>query len=311
VVGTNTIIGGGFKLIRERPGSVAIWAVIHAALAAVTAAVVLPQLVATGMLDPEGFNPETLSEGGFANLGAVMGTSFLFSIVQWFVSAVLLCAAFRAVLRPGEGGPASLAIGMDEVRVAVMVLIVAFGSAFALVVGFLLIMLVTMVIGFILRDVPAVAVLVGVALMLAMCCAVVLALVRLSLIYPLTFVRRELAIDESWSLTRGHFWNLFAAYLIIFLISMVLSMAVALPMMGHFFAELARGMAEPERLQNLQAEQARYQLDMPLPMRVLTIVAGSAVNALVLALGGGALATATRELLAESGRPIDTESAGD
>jgi hypothetical protein len=69
-----------------------------------------------------------------------------------------------------------------------------------------------------------------------------------------------------------------------------------------------RAFGDPENMRDLQAEQLRYQLNMPLPTRILTVVLGSIANAIGLALGGGALAAATRALLADSGRPIESDS---
>ena len=40
----------------------------------------------------------------------------------------------------------------------------------------------------------------------------VFVVVRLSLAPVATFAERRLVVFESWSLTRGHFWQLFAAY---------------------------------------------------------------------------------------------------
>jgi hypothetical protein len=48
--------------------------------------------------------------------------------------------------------------------------------------------------------------------------------VRLSLAAPMTFAERKLRVFESWSLTRGHFWALFGAYLIAFVMGLVVSL---------------------------------------------------------------------------------------
>jgi hypothetical protein len=311
VVGTNTVIGGGFRLLREKPAAVAIWALVYAVLATISTVVLLPQLAGSGMMDPSGFDPETMREQGMAMLGAFIGSSFLFSLVQWFISAVLLCAAFRTALRPGEGGPGGLAIGMDELRLFGLMLLLTIGGIFAMVVAMLLVVLVTVVIGFLAQDLAWIAVLFAIPLWIGAFCAFIVALVRLSLAYPLTFLRGALSIDESWALTRGSFWSLFAAYLIIVLISVALSMIVALPVMGHQMAIMFEAMGDPERLRSLQAEQLRYQLDMPIAMRAVTIVAASVVHAVTLAIGAGALAAAAQALLAERGEAIGTETGND
>lgn len=309
MIRTNTVIDGGFSLVRTQPASIAIWALIHAVLAGVAMAIMIPQMAASGLFDPAELDPDKFQAAElFSKMGGFFGTSFVFSLVQSFVSAVLLCAAFRAALHPEQGGPGFLRVGMDEVRVFAMFWIVSIGLVFAAVVVVLMVVLAALVIGFVAKDAPVIAVLGGLALAVAVICGFVYAMVRLSLVYPLTFVRHALVVDEAWALTRGNFWSLFAAFLIIVLISFAMGMVASLPVTIHQMAEMMRAFGDPEKLESLNAEQLRYQLEMPLPMRIVTIALGSIANAVSLALMGGALAAATRALLAESGQSIDGES---
>jgi hypothetical protein len=311
VVGTNSIIGGGFRLIREQPLSVAIWAVVLALLMAASTALLLPQLAGTGLFGADGFDADKFQEQGMALFGAFMGSTFLFSLLHWFVSAVLLCAAFRAALRPGEGGPASISIGMDELRIFGLMILLTIGAAFAVMVMVLVVLLIVMALGFVLRDLPAIPVLLGIVLWIGGLCAFVYAMIRLALAYPITFIRGRLGIDEAWALTRGNFWSLFAAFLIIFLIGLALQMIVSLPVTLHQIGGFMAAMGDPERLKGLQAEQLRYQVEMPLAARLFTIVAGGAAQAIGLALWGGSLAAAARELLAGRGERIDGKMEND
>ena len=57
----------------------------------------------------------------------------------------------------------------------------------------------------------AMAVIPALLLSAAIFCLAVWLQVRLSLVFSLTFLRRKFIIGDSWELTRGRLWSLFAA----------------------------------------------------------------------------------------------------
>jgi hypothetical protein len=285
---------------------VAIWAVILAAIGLATLFLMMPmmksQMEMLATLDPETMR----SESGLARMQAMngsMGLSWLLSLFQYFVLSVLLCGAFRATVRPEEKSFAFLRLGWDELRIFGMILVLGIGMIIASVVFFLLVMLVALVIGFALQSVPVLqAALIGV-LWIAACCAIIYAMVRLSLMFPLTFIRRQLVIDEAWALARGHFWTLFLPYLLFALIVSVALWAVMMPVFGGLIAGVMQHMAEgPEAVGAFMRGIFAHWAERPLETFGLMALLGSVIHAVYLALTGGALATAALGFLADAGK---------
>lgn len=285
------IIGGGFRLIRRHPGPVIVWGLISAVSGA-----------AIGWLQfryGAPVDPETLIERGGSGLGrGVAGLAL--SFLGLVVSTVLSAAAFRAVLRPEAGGFAFLRLGPDEARMIGLTLLLYVLVLLAGILGALgfafLIALTQLVTG----GSPAAAQLLAGLLALAVFAGVVFVLVRLSLVYPLVLVRRGISIDDSWELTRGHFWSLFGAYVLLALISFALIMAVMLPVAGLHVQAAAGG--------GWQSWGAGAPLDYRglaalKPTVLAALVASVVINTLMLPLWSGALATATRRLRDSRSRP--------
>ncbi|MEI9927579.1 MAG: hypothetical protein WDN44_07570 [Sphingomonas sp.] len=222
-----------------------------------------------------------------------MALIYLLSLV---LAVVLVCAAFRAVLRPEEGGPGSLRIGSDEVRMAgLFILLFALGIV-AAVILMLLLMLATAAAGLIGGTAGAVlAFLIGVATF----CGIIFVWVRLSLAPAVTFANRRISLDAAWALTAGRFWTLLGAYILIFLITIVLGAILVAPFMSFAVADMIEAMRHPESAKAFQAAMLERQLATPTTNIVLMTVLSAIFQAIVLALHAGATATATRELIDE------------
>lgn len=288
-----SIVGGGFRLIANRPVSVLVWAVVNVAVS--VASGLLMASTMTGMLGAgAGAAPDPQAVLG------MMGPMLLFYLLMIFLNVVLMSAAYRAVLRPEEGGFASLRLGGDELRLFGLFLIVLVGGLIAYFILVLLGMFLTMGIALVLQD-PGVVAVVAILLYLAMLALVVFVWVRLSLMFPLTFIHRRLVFDEAWTLSRGRFWTLFLAYLVLLLITIAIYIVALLPMFGPLFQAMAEAGSNPQALQEFQARQLEQQFGQPIPMMILAALLPSVAAAVVLALNAGAGATAARDLLRESG----------
>jgi hypothetical protein len=275
---------GGFRLIRERPGAMLIWTVIQliAAIAASFATTAIIQGNFDALMAGESVQSVQLS-------GALQ--SLLVGLAGLLVSSILYAAVQRAIIRPDEGGPGWLRLGMDEVRLFLLVLLYLFIVLVAiLIVGLFLG-------GPIRRMDPATLQLVALAIG-----GVVFAYfgTRISLTFPLTLKERAFSISEGWRLTRGRFWTLFGAYFIIFLILLTLgiaSMAVTQP--EYLSAIFQHGFGSPEAQ---QASLLGYQKLMSGTIDAQIII-GWVLTALQgtvgYALGGGAAATAVQQLTAD------------
>lgn len=286
-----SIIGGAFGLIRERPGAVAVWGVVYIVGTLVSYAIG-GLIMGTGMMMPgQPMDPTTMMAPGG---GFFLGIIILY-LLQFLLSIVLINAVYRALLRPSEGGFAFLRVGGDEFRMMGLTIIFFVG----LIVFYLLLLLVGLIIGFIAgalaNNNPAVAGVFGILLGLGFFCLLTWLFVRLSLIFPMTFHRRRIAIDEGWALGKGRFWTLFGSYIVVWLIILVL----VLVFFGSTFLAMASAMStrNPAAFEQIASQQAAGSI-----ATVLFAMIGIFVVSLVsFVLGYGVVGSAARELLEEQG----------
>src|ERR1044072_121567 len=130
------IVGGAFPLIMQRPLTVAIWAVVYLVFALATRLLVFQQLGVAA-------DPAAIQSGAGSPFG-VMGSMLPLWIVSLIFYSVMMCAAYRAVLRPSDSGFASLRLGMDELRVtglmvmlavALIIVVLVVALVFGVVIG--------------------------------------------------------------------------------------------------------------------------------------------------------------------------------
>ncbi len=285
-----SIIGGAFGLIRERPGAVAVWGVVYIVGTLVSYAIG-GLIMGAGMMMPgQPVDPTTMMVPG---AGVFLG-AFLLYLLQFLLSIVLINAVYRALLRPSESSFAFLRVGSDEFRMVGLAIIFFVG----LIIFYLLMMLVMVVLGFIggavVGNDGAVAVVFGFLLIIAFMAALTWLFVRLSLVFPMTFYRRRIAIDEGWALGKGRFWTLFGSYLVVWLIILLLVLV--------FFSSTFLAMAAAMRTGNPAAiEQAGFMAGGSIATMLFTMVGLVVVSLVSFVLGYGVVGSAARELLEEKG----------
>lgn len=120
--------------------------------------------------------------------------------------------------------------------------------------------------------------------------------IRLSLTFPLTFIRGKIVIGKSWTLTKGKFWPLFGGYLAIVLVLLVLWIAVIVATSGAYLAELMQGGFSSEAFESVRQRQLATQYSEISVMTIAGWIIGAMVGALGIALTGGAVATAVKDL---------------
>lgn len=286
-----SVAGGGFRLVGERPGAVVLWALIYALGGAAVALAMWP----TAPLPVAAAN----GQGAPLLIAAprISGWFWLAELGFFVAVMVLFTAVLRAALRPAEGGIASLRLGMDELRMT--------GLALFLFVALYLGLIVIGIVLALLLGAVTLAAGAGAAMALAIAEACVLTalavwvLVRLSLAYPLTLLRGRIVIGEAWRLSHGRFWTLFGGYLIIFLAGLALATAVAAVTAWPLVEEIARRGFSLQSLQALAQLQLARQAAGVDAMMVIGWLLNGLLGALSLALYGGAMATAARELTAD------------
>lgn len=228
----------GIRLTRLRSRAVGIWALAYLGFT------ILLGRIAELTLGPHAsdFLREIQQAGqdadAFWAAAAQMWPFFAVAVpVNLAFQAILTCAIYRAVLHPEEEGGGYVRIGADELRMAVLNLILTAIWTLAIFVVSLVAILVASTAGAV--GSPVVTVL-GDLLTLATLCAVVWVLVRLSLAGAITFSERRIQVTASWKLTHGRFWPLFGAYFLAFLlwvlliILMELASGLMVGLAGHF-----------------------------------------------------------------------------
>lgn len=291
-----SILSGGFRLFKEQPISVIIWAVVFALYSFATTA-----LAMGGMA----YNFEAMRVGAVSP-AAAFGAIFLFGAIALVFWSVMLCAVYRVMLRPDERSFAGLRLGMDELRMIGLFLILVVAGIFLAIVFSLFFAL---VLGGTLAATGGGggSVLLIILIYLAFLVGMIYFAVRFSLVFAMTFVRRRIAIDAGWALTRGNFWTLFLVYLVLFVIMLVLYSVLILPFSGPFMGEMMQAMRNPEAMQSAQAQA---QLDLaarPIMVTIVLTLLSAIVQAVLHALNGGAAATAVRELLRDQGEVLDDD----
>jgi hypothetical protein len=286
------IIGGGFRLVRARIGSVAIWALLYLAINVAVVYVTRPYMA------------DMMALQAAQRVGAVAPAAMLGSMAQMFGVyllmllglLVLYTAALRAAVRPAEASFAYLRLGMDELRILLVAvaLTIAFFILYVLLV--LIVSLIGAAIGFMARDalIP-----VAIVLMVAVFCVLLFFQVRFSLAFALTLLRGKIMIGESWTLTRGRFWTLFGAYFVLALIVFASAMLVFAITAGPYWAELARAGTSPAAVNAAAQHQMERQFSAVTPLTVVGWLLGAGFGAFWIALLAGAAGAATTGLLDE------------
>lgn len=266
--------------MKERGGALLLWTIMQ--LAATIAAAYAMAMLLRGNID-------ALANG--ESLESVQASftlqSFLVGLITLAVGTVISAAAQRVVLRPAEGGPGWLKLGGDEVRLFLLMLLYIIGFSFAFAIPGLF---VGAFVGAESAALPTVLAVLGIGI------GAVLG-AKLSLTFPLTLKRRAFAIGDGWRLTNGHFWTLFATYLVIFLLLLIIGVLTIVVTELDYVAAISQyGFLSPEAEAASLAPYMRLMdgtIDAPIVINwVLIAIQGSVGYALL----GGAAATAVRQL---------------
>jgi hypothetical protein len=233
-------IGEGFGLIARRPLLVLAWGAANTAWSVLIAALMRPSMSGLLNLQKSMLASGTGTAPSSAELMARMGPLFQFegmimliALVSSFISVILNCAVFRAVLRPEARAFAYLRLGSAEL----MLFLFFIAAYFVLALGFFITLIPVFVLVAIAAaaHAPAIGVLVGFLAGLAILVLFVWVILRLSLVGPMTVQDGKFHFLDAWRLTRGHAGALFAIGLCLLVIAVVVgvvSFAVTLAFGG-------------------------------------------------------------------------------
>jgi hypothetical protein len=234
MVGAGAILAEGFALLRRRPLAILVWAAAYF-VGSIVLGIVVSLMFGGGLMAM--MRPE--QPPAFASpIGFLLAFPVLY-LGMFLLLCIVMNAAFRAVLRPGDTAFASLRLGGDELRaLGLMLMFLVVGGAAYFIVVLMLVFLGSAV-GLASGGDPRVQGPVGILLMLALLCGFVWLWVRLSLAFPLTLYRRRITVDAAWALSKGRFWPLFIAYLAVWALFMAAALALLLPMLASLWSSHA------------------------------------------------------------------------
>jgi hypothetical protein len=231
----------GFRLTRERPGTIFGWGVVYTVCMFLIGRLMLvsldPKLIALTRKD--GFQQQDIEQ--ISSLLAQSWPAFLLVLV--LVTALLstlMGGIYRLVLRPQERGFLHLRFGRDELRLTgVNLLLFAFGMICLT------------------AELAAVAAAeqqggLGAVAAVVLPIVTIWLGVRLSLATPMTFALHRFAIRDAWRESRGRFWPLFGMivlavifYVMVWLLISVIGAALITVAGGADALTNIRGLAGP------------------------------------------------------------------
>lgn len=281
-----SILGGAFRLVRERPLAVGIWCLIYIAATVASGMFISPAM-------QPAFSPGASPAATFADLRGIFAGMAMFGLGMMLLYTFLYAAAQRAVLRPREDAFAYLRIGMDELRLFLLSIILSIGLV---AVSLVLLIPFAVLIGMMGAGLGLLAVIPLILLAyLFFLGALAWLTVRFSLAFPLTLLRGRIVIAESWTLTKGRFWSLFGAYFALFVVFFCIGTIIGLVTTGGYWSEIMQGDFTPEAVEAAGKRQMARQLSPDLAT-IFGWIANGLAGGFAIALFGGALATAARDL---------------
>jgi hypothetical protein len=213
----------GFKLAKAHPMAIPAWA-IFSLVSSVLITVLLITMAGPALMEMQQYQPGPNPDpadlariyGGLGQAGlVVLPLSLVFG-------GIIYAAASRLVLKPEDRGFGWLKLGADEFR-QMLVLLVVWILMFLAYLAVVVLVAVVAAVGSMVA--PILGVLLASLGVIAAIGAMFYLAVRLSLASPATFASGRLSIGESWRLTKGKFWPLFGAYIIAFIMTIIVSLA--------------------------------------------------------------------------------------
>jgi hypothetical protein len=186
----------GFRLVREHPKTIGIWAVVMTVLSLASTALTIqlagPRLTEFMAISAQGDPSPQEMLGVMGGLAPLMCVSLVYSLVLY---SVMLGAVNRMILRPADNGSAYLRLGADELRQAIMLILVnllMLGVYFAVVLVSAILLAIAVASG-----VGALTAIAGLVSFVGICCLMIFVAVRLSFASAITFDTGKVSVTQS------------------------------------------------------------------------------------------------------------------
>jgi hypothetical protein len=284
-------LGAGFRLVSRRPLDCLVWGVTYFLFAFLPVALVFTLIMPHAF---EGF--AAASAAGRAptvqDMRSLMGIQAVQPVI-WIGSiagrALVYSAVFRAVMTPEDRGFFGLKFSSAELWVG-LVLLVQMICMFLVIMGLGFVSIIFWVPTFMAGAHRAFAgweVPVGLVSVLAAGVVFIWLFVRFSMAAPMSFMERQFRLFESWGVTRGHGWGLFAIYLVTSIIVACIALVVEGVIVGVgvaiFFGGGFHNMFDPAALMGRPDQLFRTLMPIWLGLGALGTVVGGYFMALMLA----------------------------
>ncbi len=295
-------LASGLRLPIRNPRAVLLWIVLLSLPNLIALLVLLPLL--SGLSLPETFEAEAADAFSRELLGVQLLANG-FNLMGAGAGLLVFVAAVRATLRIGRSDRwGFLRIGMDELRVAVVMVAIFLGLYVALFV----LALVGVALGFALHGLGQTVFLAGLSVFgLLVTLLLLLGWSRLSILAPLFVILGSLAFVEGWQLGRGQTLRLAALNLVVWLIYSLVLALVGVPvvalLISGFFATGVRLPSDPFVLGDVFAAFRPMSAWIGVSLLPLVLFTGWSTAFVV-----GALTSAARQLA--DGPPADIDRPG-
>lgn len=263
-------LSSAFGLLRHRPLYLFVWGLMMTAMMVAIYSLIIP-VASVPFDDPDNVVAMDAYMQQITGLSVAMNG---LNILMYLLMLVLWTAAGRAALSPGRGDRfLFLRLGMDEVRVAVVIIAVFAGWYIAL----LLLVLIGVGIGLALWAAnEAAAVIVLMIYGIGVFAASIWALVRVSLIAPASLILKSFAFAEGWAVARGQVWKLIGLNVVVWILYMLSAIVMYALVAGILAAGFfGQGLSWPAEIETpADLEPIFRPMILPLALTVIPFALG-------------------------------------
>jgi hypothetical protein len=306
-ISVGAAVGAGFGLIARRPLAVLAWGLPPTLFQVIVFSLIGP--IYLSMIS------QMIASGGAAGTSSVMamqpqlmqvqGLVQLLNLAQLFVSAVVYCAVFRAVLHPEKSAFGYFRVGAAELFLALLI----FGAIIVWVIALIVVMI---PVGILIAVVAVASHGAGAGLailipliILALMIGIAFIALRFSFVGPMMVEDGKFHLFESWTLTRGRMGSLLLLALSLFGVFILLEIVIVAVLFGVGAAAIGAvgGVSE---LSALFRQSPRALLARIWPVLAVYAVLMVPVTGCALAIAGAPFARAYKDVALD---PADASSA--